>query len=96
MGAVYQKLLKLSGTGKQCHSTGEIVNYVAVDAYRLGEFPLWFHTALDSPTSTSYGQISALGNCWVRSSPWPGASPHMCPPELPHLPRPCKSVELFS
>ncbi|KAK9941108.1 hypothetical protein M0R45_017735 [Rubus argutus] len=25
------------------HSPGEIVNYVTVDAYRIGEFPFWFH-----------------------------------------------------
>ncbi|TYI05186.1 hypothetical protein ES332_A10G070900v1, partial [Gossypium tomentosum] len=27
------------------HSTGEIVNNIAVDAYRLGEFPWWLHSA---------------------------------------------------
>ncbi|KAG2609544.1 hypothetical protein PVAP13_4KG049200 [Panicum virgatum] len=25
------------------HSSGEIMNYVTVDAYRIGEFPYWFH-----------------------------------------------------
>jgi ABC-type multidrug transport system fused ATPase/permease subunit len=25
------------------HSGGEIMNYVTVDAYRIGEFPFWFH-----------------------------------------------------
>ncbi|KAK4479579.1 hypothetical protein RD792_015097 [Penstemon davidsonii] len=43
MVAVYQKELKLSSIGKQRHSTGKIVNYIAVDAYRMGEFPMWFH-----------------------------------------------------
>ncbi|PIN18556.1 Xenobiotic-transporting ATPase [Handroanthus impetiginosus] len=43
MVAVYQKQLKLSNLGRQRHSTGEIVNYIAVDAYRMGEFPMWFH-----------------------------------------------------
>lgn len=43
MVAVYQKQLKLSSLGRQRHSTGEIVNYIAVDAYRMGEFPMWFH-----------------------------------------------------
>uniref|UniRef100_A0A8I7BIC8 Uncharacterized protein n=1 Tax=Hordeum vulgare subsp. vulgare TaxID=112509 RepID=A0A8I7BIC8_HORVV len=28
---------------KMKHSTGEIMNYVTVDAYRIGEFPYWFH-----------------------------------------------------
>ncbi|KAK8465074.1 hypothetical protein PHAVU_010G140600 [Phaseolus vulgaris] len=48
MAAVYQKQLKLSALGRKRHSTGEIVNYIAVDAYRMGEFPWWFHTLLFS------------------------------------------------
>lgn len=43
MVAVYQKQLKLSSIGRQNHSTGEIVNYIAVDSYRMGDFPMWFH-----------------------------------------------------
>ena len=45
MVAVYAKQLKLSSLGRRRHSTGEIVNYVAVDAYRMGECPWWFHLA---------------------------------------------------
>ncbi|KAL5697476.1 ATP-binding cassette sub- C member 8 [Ranunculus cassubicifolius] len=44
MAAVYQKQLKLSSIGRRRHSTGEIVNYIAVDAYRMGEFPFWLHS----------------------------------------------------
>ncbi|KAF8011615.1 hypothetical protein BT93_J2025 [Corymbia citriodora subsp. variegata] len=44
MVAVYKKQLKLSNTARKRHSTGEIVNYIAVDAYRMGEFPWWFHS----------------------------------------------------
>lgn len=44
MVAVYQKQLKLSNLGRRRHSTGEIVNYIAVDAYRMGEFLWWFHS----------------------------------------------------
>lgn len=44
MVAVYQKQLKLSSLGRKRHSTGEIVNYIVVDSYRMGEFPWWFHT----------------------------------------------------
>ncbi|WJX92066.1 hypothetical protein P8452_73757 [Trifolium repens] len=43
MVAVYQKQLKLSNSARERHSTGEIVNYIAIDAYRMGEFPWWFH-----------------------------------------------------
>ncbi|PIN19056.1 Multidrug resistance-associated protein/mitoxantrone resistance protein, ABC superfamily [Handroanthus impetiginosus] len=41
--AVYQKQLRLSNAAKLIHSSGEIMNYVTVDAYRIGEFPFWFH-----------------------------------------------------
>ncbi|PRQ51290.1 putative xenobiotic-transporting ATPase [Rosa chinensis] len=44
MVVVYQKQLKLSSVGRRRHSAGEIVNYIAVDAYRMGEFPWWFHS----------------------------------------------------
>lgn len=43
MVAIYEKQLKLSSLGRRRHSTGEIVNYIGVDAYRMGEFPLWVH-----------------------------------------------------
>ncbi|XP_010228010.1 ABC transporter C family member 10 isoform X2 [Brachypodium distachyon] len=41
--AIYKKQQKLSNSAKLRHSSGEIMNYVTVDAYRIGEFPYWFH-----------------------------------------------------
>ncbi|KAJ9679715.1 hypothetical protein PVL29_021588 [Vitis rotundifolia] len=41
--AIYKKQLRLSNAAKMIHSSGEITNYVSVDAYRIGEFPYWFH-----------------------------------------------------
>ncbi|KAI5428152.1 Multidrug resistance-associated protein 7 [Lathyrus oleraceus] len=41
--AVYKKQLRLSNSARLTHSSGEIMNYVTVDAYRIGEFPFWFH-----------------------------------------------------
>ncbi|KAI6707127.1 hypothetical protein NL676_010089 [Syzygium grande] len=41
--AICQKQLRLSSAAKMTHSLGEIVNYVTSDAYRIGEFPYWFH-----------------------------------------------------
>ncbi|ONK66394.1 uncharacterized protein A4U43_C06F7390 [Asparagus officinalis] len=41
--AIFSKQLKLSNSAKLVHSSGEIMNYVTVDAYRIGEFPFWFH-----------------------------------------------------
>ncbi|RWW05959.1 hypothetical protein GW17_00030745 [Ensete ventricosum] len=49
MAAIFEKMLKLSSHGRRKHSTGEIVNYIAVDAYRLGDFPYWFHMAWSQP-----------------------------------------------
>lgn len=45
MAAIYEKELTLSSLGKHKHAAGEIVNYIGVDAYRIGEFPWWFHWA---------------------------------------------------
>ncbi|XP_037468214.1 ABC transporter C family member 10-like isoform X2 [Triticum dicoccoides] len=41
--AIYKKQQKLSNAAKMKHSSGEIMNYVTVDAYRIEEFPYWFH-----------------------------------------------------
>ncbi|KAJ0989297.1 hypothetical protein J5N97_007653 [Dioscorea zingiberensis] len=41
--AIYKKQLRLSNSAKLIHSSGEIMNYITVDAYRIGEFPYWFH-----------------------------------------------------
>ncbi|KAI4348058.1 hypothetical protein L6164_008819 [Bauhinia variegata] len=41
--AIYKKQLRLSNASRLVHSGGEIMNYVTVDAYRIGEFPFWFH-----------------------------------------------------
>ncbi|OAY84416.1 ABC transporter C family member 8 [Ananas comosus] len=49
MAAIFEKQLKLSSQGRKRHSAGEIVNYIAVDAYRLGEFPFWLHLAWSQP-----------------------------------------------
>ena len=43
IAAIYQKQLRLSCLGRRRHATGEIVNYITVDAYRFGELPWWLH-----------------------------------------------------
>ncbi|KAH7682386.1 Xenobiotic-transporting ATPase protein [Dioscorea alata] len=40
---IYQKQFRLSNSAKLIHSSGKIMNYVTVDAYRIGEFLVWFH-----------------------------------------------------
>ncbi|OEL13321.1 ABC transporter C family member 8 [Dichanthelium oligosanthes] len=49
MAVIFQKQLKLSSQGRKNHSTGEIVNYIAVDAYRLGDAISWLHMGWSSP-----------------------------------------------
>ncbi|KAK6794571.1 hypothetical protein RDI58_008024 [Solanum bulbocastanum] len=41
--AICKKQMRLSNAAKLMHSRGEIMNYVTVDAYRVGEFPFWLH-----------------------------------------------------
>ncbi|EMS47337.1 ABC transporter C family member 8 [Triticum urartu] len=41
--SIYRKQQKLSCFASIKHSSGEIMNYLIVDAYRVGEFPFWFH-----------------------------------------------------
>ncbi|KAH8514550.1 hypothetical protein H0E87_007403, partial [Populus deltoides] len=45
MVVIYEKQLQLSSMGRRRHSAGVIMNYIAVDAYRMGDTLWWFHTA---------------------------------------------------
>nr|CAB3468202.1 unnamed protein product [Digitaria exilis] len=49
MAVIFQKQLRLSSQGRKNHSAGEIVNYIAVDAYRLGDAISWMHMGWSSP-----------------------------------------------
>lgn len=40
---VYRKGLRLSSAAKQSHTSGEIVNYMAVDVQRVGDFSWYLH-----------------------------------------------------
>lgn len=40
---VYRKGLKLSSLAKQSHTSGEIVNYMAVDVQRIGDYAWYLH-----------------------------------------------------
>jgi ATP-binding cassette, subfamily C (CFTR/MRP), member 1 len=54
MAAIFQKQLRLSSQGRKNHSTGEIVNYIAVDAYRLGDSISWLHMGWNSPLQLAF------------------------------------------
>ncbi|KAH7677213.1 Xenobiotic-transporting ATPase protein [Dioscorea alata] len=55
MAAVFEKQFKLSSTARRRHSMGQIVNYIAVDAYRLGELLWWFNMAWSLPLQLLLG-----------------------------------------
>ncbi|KAL6205281.1 hypothetical protein ACLB2K_022543 [Fragaria x ananassa] len=40
---IYNKGLSLSCQSKQCHSSGEIINFMTVDAERIGDFSWYMH-----------------------------------------------------
>ncbi|KAJ0785137.1 putative ABC-type xenobiotic transporter [Helianthus annuus] len=73
MVKVYEKQLKLSNTGKKRHSAGEVVNYIAVDAYRMVEFPMWFHVGWSSFIQLCLG-IAVLFSI-VGIGAFPGLAP---------------------
>ncbi|KAK2406346.1 ABC transporter C family member [Trifolium repens] len=69
MVAVYRKQLKLSSSARTRHSAGEIVNYIAVDAYRMGEFPWWFHTAWTSALQIVLSTVILFGVVGIGALP---------------------------
>ncbi|CAM0910286.1 unnamed protein product [Alopecurus aequalis] len=73
MAVIFQKQLKLSSQGRKNHSTGEIVNYIAVDAYRLGDALSWLHMAWSSPLQLAF----AVGTLFwaLRLGALPGLVP---------------------
>ncbi|KAM0827964.1 hypothetical protein ACQ4PT_067850 [Festuca glaucescens] len=73
MAVIFQKQLRLSSQGRKNHSTGEIVNYIAVDAYRLGDSLSWLHMAWSSPLQLTF----AVGTLFwaLRLGALPGLVP---------------------
>ncbi|KAK9084641.1 hypothetical protein Sjap_025052 [Stephania japonica] len=50
---IYKKSQSLSSQAKQSHTTGEIINYMAVDAERIGDFSWYMHDAWLIPIQVS-------------------------------------------
>ncbi|XP_062229045.1 ABC transporter C family member 8-like isoform X2 [Phragmites australis] len=73
MAVIFQKQLRLSSQGRKNHSTGEIVNYIAVDAYRLGDAISWLHMGWSSPLQLAF----AVGTLFwaLKLGALPGLAP---------------------
>jgi ATP-binding cassette subfamily C (CFTR/MRP) protein 1 len=69
MACIFKKQLKVSNNGRKKHATGEIVNYIGVDAYRLGDFPCWFHLAWSSPLQLLFALIILFWSLGVGAIP---------------------------
>lgn len=48
---IYNKGLTLSGQAKQGNTSGEIINLIAVDAERVGDFSFGHARSVDGPCS---------------------------------------------
>ncbi|WJX71039.1 Multidrug resistance-associated protein 7 [Trifolium repens] len=69
---IYKKMLRLSNSARLIHSSGEIMNYMTVDAYRIGEFPYWFHRTWTTILQLSIALIilfRAIGLATLASLP---------------------------
>ena len=56
--------------GRRRHSAGVIMNYMAVDAYRMGDTLWWFHTAMESCFATLSCHWNSFQGCWSWSTAW--------------------------
>uniref|UniRef100_A0A0E0AAY4 Uncharacterized protein n=1 Tax=Oryza glumipatula TaxID=40148 RepID=A0A0E0AAY4_9ORYZ len=73
MAAVFRKQLQLSARARRRHSAGEVVGYVAIDAYRLGDAVSWLHTSWSSPLQLALAVATLL---WaLRLGALPGLVP---------------------
>ncbi|KAI3843756.1 hypothetical protein MKX03_013099, partial [Papaver bracteatum] len=55
--AIYRKQFRLSNAAKTKHSTGELINYVMVDAYRVGNFSNKLHQTWTSVLQMCLGLL---------------------------------------
>ncbi|XP_010936071.1 ABC transporter C family member 5 isoform X2 [Elaeis guineensis] len=64
---VYQKGLRLSNTARQSHTSGEIVNYMAVDVQRVGDYSWYLHDIWMLPLQIVLALVILYKNVGVAS-----------------------------
>lgn len=62
---VYRKGLRLAVTARQKHTSGEIVNYMAVDVQRIGEFAWYMHDTWILPLQIALAMFNLYRNVGV-------------------------------
>ncbi|XP_026426274.1 ABC transporter C family member 10-like [Papaver somniferum] len=59
--AIYKKQVGFSGAAKTKLSASEIINYVTVDCYQVGEFPFWLHQIWTACLQMCFGLAILFG-----------------------------------
>ena len=54
---VFRKVLKLDSISKASTKSGELVNFMSIDAYRIGEFFSWINFAFSAPVTVIIAAI---------------------------------------
>ncbi|RDY07057.1 ABC transporter C family member 5, partial [Mucuna pruriens] len=64
---VYKKGLRLSSSAKQSHTSGEIVNYMAVDVQRVGDYSWYLHDMWMLPLQIALALVILYKNVGIAS-----------------------------
>ncbi|KAI3905682.1 hypothetical protein MKW92_028266 [Papaver armeniacum] len=67
VGSIYQKGLTLSSKSRQSHKSGEIINFMTVDAERIGDFSWYMHNLWLAPVQVGLALIILYKNLGLAS-----------------------------
>ncbi|KAI3921194.1 hypothetical protein MKW98_012764 [Papaver atlanticum] len=67
VGIIYQKGLTLSSKSRQSHTSGEIINFMTVDAERVGDFSWYMHNLWLAPVQVGLALIILYKNLGLAS-----------------------------
>ncbi|KAI3976241.1 hypothetical protein MKX01_032173 [Papaver californicum] len=67
VGTIYQKGLTLSSQSRQSHTSGEIINFMTVDAERIGDFSWYMHNLWLTPVQVGLALIILYKNLGLAS-----------------------------
>jgi ABC-type multidrug transport system fused ATPase/permease subunit len=59
---VYRKVLKLNSLSRSGTKSGELVNFMSIDAYRVGEFFSWINFAFSAPATIIVASVFSILN----------------------------------